>query len=312
MNRKPLVSVIVSFLNAERFIKETIESVLAQTYEYWELLLVDDGSDDGSTSIARRYAELYPGKIHYLEHEGHQNHGVCVSRNLGIRYSKGEYIAILDADDVWLSHKLERQVEILGSHPEVAMVYGASEYWNSWTGKPEDAKRDFIPELGVQTNTVFNPPKLAILCHPLGEGTAPCPSNILLRRETVENIGGFEEDFRGMYQLYEDQAFLIKVYLSAPVFAAGECWDRYRIHPYSCMARTSQFHDEIRLFFLKWLEAYLTEQEIRDINIWKALRRAFWPYQHPHLYRLSKLPGNLVEQIKKPVKRAVRTLLTES
>src|SRR5262245_15086805 len=135
---QPLVSVIIIFLNAERFIEEAIESVYAQTYERWELLLVDDGATDGSTTIAQRYAEHYPGKVHYLEHPGHQNCGMSASRNLGIRNATGCYIALLDADDAWLPNTLVDQVAILEAHPEAAMVYGPLHWWYSWTGDPDD------------------------------------------------------------------------------------------------------------------------------------------------------------------------------
>src|SRR5258706_2880162 len=81
---RSLVSVVVIFLNAERFISEAVESVVAQTYGNWELLLVDDGSNDGSTEIARSYAAKFPDKIRYLEHHGHENRGMSASRNLGI------------------------------------------------------------------------------------------------------------------------------------------------------------------------------------------------------------------------------------
>jgi glycosyltransferase involved in cell wall biosynthesis len=303
---KPLVSVIMPFLNAEKFIQEAIESVLAQTYDNWELLLVDDGSADGSTAIAQKYAAQYPRKIRYLEHDNHQNRGTSASRNFGIRNAGGEYIAFLDSDDVWLPNKLVQQVAILDSYPGAAMVYGPSQFWNSWTDMPKDRRRDYVPRLGLRANNIYQPPALVTLCHPLGKGHAPCPSNILLRRKIVKDIGGFDEGFYGINQLYEDQAFLIKVYLKGSVFASSECWDRYRIHQDSCMSRTSQYHHQIRLFFLKWLEDYLIRQEIRDINIWKALHKAFWPYQHPQLYRLMKLPGNLVRQIKKPVKEIIR------
>src|SRR5829696_811917 len=102
MNSKPLVSSVMIFFNAERFIREAIESVFAQTYDNWELLLVDDGSTDDSTQIALHYAEQYPERVRYLEHPGHQNRGMSASRNLGVSQAKGEYIALLDADDVWL------------------------------------------------------------------------------------------------------------------------------------------------------------------------------------------------------------------
>jgi glycosyltransferase involved in cell wall biosynthesis len=308
MNGKPVVSIIIAFLNAEKFIQEAIESVLAQTYEYWELFLIDDGSTDGSTEIARSYAQQYPAKIFYLEHQDHQNHGVCVSRNLGIYHSKGEYIAILDADDVWLHHKLERQVEILEAHPEAAMVYGASKYWHSWTGKSEGAQ-NFIPKLGLPTGTFIKPPELFFQSHPIGKAIAPCPSDLLLRRDIVENIGGFEESFHGMYQLYEDQAFLVKIYLKAPVFVAGEYWDNYRLHPDSCVMKTKGYHSVIRLFFLDWLTEYLSNQDIKDEKIWNALQKAFWPYRHPVLYglfsRIQYIEGVMKSFLKKIVKKAL-------
>jgi glycosyltransferase involved in cell wall biosynthesis len=95
MSDCPLVSAIVIFLNGETYLKEAIESILAQTYGHWELLLVDDGSTDHSMAIAQQYAQQNPGKVRYLEHEGHQNRGMSATRNLGIANSKGEFIAFL-------------------------------------------------------------------------------------------------------------------------------------------------------------------------------------------------------------------------
>src|SRR5262245_40809950 len=75
----PLTSVIIIFLDAAKFIEESIQSVLAQTYGNWELLLVDDGSTDGSTDIALDYVQKWPGKIRYFEHEGHINRGMSAT-----------------------------------------------------------------------------------------------------------------------------------------------------------------------------------------------------------------------------------------
>src|SRR5262249_39242789 len=105
----PEVSVVVIFLNEARFLPEAVDSVFAQTHECWELLLVDDGSMDASSSIARRIAELHPGRVRYLEHDGHVNRGRSSSRNLGIHHARGQFVAFLDADDVWFPRKLERQ-----------------------------------------------------------------------------------------------------------------------------------------------------------------------------------------------------------
>ncbi len=86
MTSKPLISCIIIFFNAgDKFFIEAIQSVFAQTYENWELLLVDDGSTDGSTDIAISYTQKYPEKVFYLEHEGHQNRGMSATRNLGKR-----------------------------------------------------------------------------------------------------------------------------------------------------------------------------------------------------------------------------------
>ena len=311
MNSNPLVSVVMIFLNAEKFIQEAIESVFAQNYANWELLLVDDGSTDNSTKIAMQFTEQSPSKVHYLDHAGHQNRGMSASRNLGIYKAKGEYIAFLDADDVWLAHKLEQQVAILNLHPEAAMIYGSTQYWYSWTGNPEDIQRDFQPELGLQSNTLFKPPTLFTLCYPLGKATAPCPSDILLRRKVVLHVGGFEESFRGMY---EDQAFLTKVYLKASVFVASQCWDRYRVHPDSCCSvvnKMGQYHS-IRLFFLNWLTEYLSKQGIKDTQVWKTLQKALWPYRYPVLYYLLGRVQHLARQLKGQLKLlAQRTLLVK-
>jgi glycosyltransferase involved in cell wall biosynthesis len=274
MSNKPLVSCIITFLNAERFFREAIESVLAQTHDNLELLLVDDGSTDESTQVALRYSELFPEKVRCLEHTGHENRGAAASRNLGMAEARGEYIALLDADDVWLAHKLEEQVSILDSHPEAGMVYGQSQYWHSWTTQPEDAHRDYVPKLGVQTDTLFEPPTLSRLVYPLGNAAVPCPSDLLLRREAVERVGGFEVAFRGMYQLYDDQTFLAKVYLNEPVFVAGRCWDRYRRHPDQCMAVVHEAGQEqsVRLAFFRWLAEYFYAQGVGDPELWKLLQ----------------------------------------
>jgi glycosyltransferase involved in cell wall biosynthesis len=284
MSRRPIVSVVIIFFNAERFIEEAIESVYAQRFDDWELWLVDDGSTDRSTEVALRHAAMKPGKVRYLEHARHENRGMSASRNLGIDHSTGTYIALLDADDVWLPHKLAEQVAILDAHPEAGMVYGASEYWRSWSGAAED--RDTVPWLGIVPRTVVQPPTLLIQALDATART-PCPSDLMVRRKLVEDLGGFEEHFRGTYQLYEDQAFLAKVYLTAPVFVSSSCWDRYRQHPDSCVSVVKQTGHKYSagLYYLTWLERYLRQRHISDEALWKSLRRKRRHYRLPRLYR---------------------------
>jgi glycosyltransferase involved in cell wall biosynthesis len=308
VSSKGLVSCIIIFLNAEKFFEEAIESILAQTYKNWELLLADDGSTDSSTAIAQRYAQQYPDKVRYLEHEGHQNRGMSATRNLGIRHAKGEYIAFLDADDVWLPQKLEQQVAIMESQPEAGMVYGRSLYWNSWTGNHEDSQRDFIQELGFPGDTLVKPPRMMTLCYPLGKASPPPPSDILLRLDAIARIGGFEEGFRGAYQLYEDQAFFAKLYLNTSVYAANQCWDKYRLHPDSCgsvVNKAGKYHT-VRQFFLQWLEKYLSDRGIKDAEVSKALQKALWVYRYPILFKLKEFTQRLLGKIKELVKSVGR------
>jgi len=284
MSSKPLVSVIVIFFNAEEFIQEAIESVFAQTYGHWELLLVDDGSIDRSRSIAERYAEQYPDKVRCLEHEGHQNRGMSASRNRGIDNAKGQYVAFLDGDDVWLPPKLERQVSLLSAQPDVGMIYGATQWWYSWTGKPEDRERDFVHPLGVVPDKSIEPPRLLVQFL-TNEGTSPCIGTVMIRRAVLERTAGFEEKFRGMY---EDQAFCAKICLGTRVFVSSECWHPYRQHPASAsaVAHKTGRHRAARLLFLNWLESYLTDHDIKDLAVRRILEKELWQCRHPLLTRV--------------------------
>jgi glycosyltransferase involved in cell wall biosynthesis len=280
----PLVSVVIIFLNAEKFLQEAIASVLTQTYPTWELILVNDGSVDASTDIAMSHARSRAKKIRYFTHEGGVNLGMSASRNLGIENSRGTYIAFLDADDVWMPSKLEEQVAILEKEPAVAMVYGPAVNWFSWTSAQEDLGRDFVQPLGIPANTIVSPPNLVL--HFLCDGNmCPSPSGILVRRDTLLRLKGFEASFR---TIYEDQMFYTKLCLEDPVFVAGECWYRYRQHPdQSCAvvwregkARAS------RLQYLNWVTTYLAGRAYDD-RIHRTLAWERWNCLHPFLSRLA-------------------------
>jgi len=290
----------VSFLNAERFLAETIESVFAQTFESWELLLVDDGSDDSSTGIARGYAARRPQIVRCFEHYGHHNRGQAASRNLGMRNARGEYIAPLDADDVWLPNKLERQVAIMDSHRGVAMVYGAPQYWHRWAGGATDARPDFVERPGVPANRIYEPPALLKLMLS-GQANAPCPSDLMFRKESICNLGGFEESFIGLFSMFEDQAFVVKVYADLAVYVSDECWDRYRLHPGSLCARMIRAgrKSDAEYFFLSWVPEYLSSRGVLDAEIKAIVRRQLRPHHHPLMYRLCRLGPSVVRRVKR-------------
>jgi len=295
-----LVSVIIAFFNAEKFLEEAINSVLCQTYRDWELLLVDDGSSDESTALARSCASQNPARVCYLEHAGHQNRGACAARNLGICNAQGDYLAFLDADDVWFPRKLEQQVAILNSQPSVGLVYGTDQWWYSWTKDPTDQDRDFVSSQGVLADTVYHPRILLTLSLQSKAPTAS-PSNLAIRREVIEKVGGFEEEFVGPYQLYEDHAFLAKVYLQFPVFVADECWIKYRQHPNSCVSRVIRAGQKqvVALYYLEWLRKYLVKHGIHDGELQRALRQRTWRYRHPALARLIGRVHRAIVQTKK-------------
>jgi SAM-dependent methyltransferase len=288
----PDVSVIVPFLNAARFLEETIESVRLQSYSSWELLLIDDGSTDESTDIARQYSLRHPGTIFYFEHPGHENRGPSAARNLGIRHARGRFIALLDADDVWLPNKLQEQVPLLEAHPSAGMLYGHSVFWSSWTGNAVDAGRDYVPPLGVPLDVISQSPETLTRCLQR-TAAVPCPCSVLMWRDVVMQVGGFEESFR---TILEDQAFFAKMLVAAPVYVADRIWDKYRIHPDSSCAKTERAGDllDARLAYLDWLEQYLRDRGLASGEVWRALRTDRWRCRNPRLDRnLNRLGRRL-------------------
>lgn len=107
-----LVSIVTPCYNAQRYIAQTLDSVIAQTYPHWELIVVDDGSRDDSARIVRDYMEKEP-RIRLLQQE---NAGSAAARNTGIRAAQGRYLALLDADDLWEPEFLSRQLAFMASH----------------------------------------------------------------------------------------------------------------------------------------------------------------------------------------------------
>jgi glycosyltransferase involved in cell wall biosynthesis len=293
----PRVSIITIFLNADRYLDEAIRSVFAQDYQDLELLLVDDGSSDQSTAIALDYTKRFPLSVRYLEHEHHANRGMSASRNLGIRYARGDFIAFIDADDVWEPSKLSDQVAIFDAHPELGMVCGAVRYWSSWAGK-----EDRIHLTGPQQDKVIPPPVASITTYPLGSAFAPCPSDLLVRRDLFGIIGGFEEHFTGSRQMYEDQAFLAKLYLETPVYFSSNIWLNYRQHPDSCVAtvkRDGHYH-EVRHYFLRWFEGYLKMRLTRTTApVRRRLRRALWQSRFPRINRLIMANVTLATRLRR-------------
>jgi len=284
MHDQPLVSVITAVYNGERFLAETVAAVAAQDYPNWEYWIVNDGSRDRTAEILREASIANPAHIHVLEHEGGINRGLCRSRNLALASASGEYVAIVDADDVWQPTKLSEQVSIARKYPEAGLIYGRSEYWHSWSSDREQMK-DHTPPL-APGDRLYHPPDLLNLSYPFGPHGAPCPSDLLIRKDLLVSLGGFEESFDRVQSHYEDIALLTKLYLAAPVYVSNRCWDRYRIHADSIWAtgeRTGAAARGRRVYF-DWAKSYFTSQRITAEEIWRSWRNQTMRYRHPFLY----------------------------
>ena len=249
---------MITFYNSGAFLADAIESVFAQDFTDWELLLVNDGSTDQSLHIARQYAGK---RVRVLKHAGARNCGISASRNLGARHAAGELIALLDSDDVWLPGKLARQVALLDRFDQAAMVYSSAERWHSWNGSG-------IPDFTVanaEYDELKAPP--AVLAEYLrDEALAPCTCTALIRRRAFLAAAGFCNEFPG---LYDDQVFFAKLLLRYPVYVMAEATARYRQHEGStcAVARGNGSEVNARCLFLNWLLTYLdpAQNEIRSI-----------------------------------------------
>lgn len=179
MSDLPKVGVIIPVYNREKFIRETIESVLAQTYTNIEIVAVDDGSIDNS----RKILEKYKDRIWILEHPGGENKGQSAAINLGLKFSESEYVAILDSDDLFAPDKIMLQVDYLERHPDIGLVYG-----NGWAINEYGKK--LYKFYDSSHREVSEPSRVLLDCYFF------LPGNALLRRIVFDKAGMFDEELR--------------------------------------------------------------------------------------------------------------------
>lgn len=181
MDKFPLISVIIPSYDRASYIVEALESVFNQNYPSIEIIVVDDGSSDGTYEILEKQRDK--GKITLLTHPKRANRGQSASLNLGLRRAKGNFISILDSDDMFASGKLEDQSEFLEQHPEIGMVYGQ--------GHAVDACGKFMFELPSNGHSETGDPNLLLLdCY------MALPGGALIRKSVMDQVGFFEESFR--------------------------------------------------------------------------------------------------------------------
>lgn len=206
-----LISVLVPVYNGANFVEETVHSVLAQTHYDLELLLIDDGSTDGTPEVLERLARL-DDRIRVFRQ---LNAGTQAARNLGLRHSRGEWIALLDHDDTWLPRKLECQLSIARSNPDAGLVFCN---FARWDGRRE-LGRHFTREDRLPSGVVLN--RLARHCL-FGALT------VMVRRGVLERAGGFDVRFLrcGDWDLWLRLAeHGVKVKGTIEVLARWRVWD---------------------------------------------------------------------------------------
>jgi len=187
MDEKELISIITPVYNAERFLEETINSVQKQTYSNWELILVNDCSKDNSKEIIKKYVS---DKIRLIDLK--ENLGVAEARNAGIKSAKGEYIAFLDADDLWEKDKLDKQIKVIREKTNIGLVFTATQY---------------IDEEGKKSNYILEVPYEINYRQLLKQNIISC-SSVLVRKEHVTKYkmqnDKMHEDFAVWLQILKE------------------------------------------------------------------------------------------------------------
>jgi glycosyltransferase involved in cell wall biosynthesis len=248
----PSISVIIPFLNMRRFLTDAVESVYAQTISEWEILLVDDGSTDGSAEAALEYARRDPARVRALLPGPADGHGASAARNRGLREARADRIAFLDADDIWLPEKLERQTRILAEAPDAAMTFARVRYFFDDPQEGSGWDQPFAP----LEDRIYHPPELTV-AFLRDANIYPCPTATLIRRSALSEVGGFEERFR---KVRTDLAVWSKLSLRFPVRADSGFVARYRQHGQSSVAQMfgdPEAHRRNEMEFWSWLLDYL-------------------------------------------------------
>ena len=190
MKAQPVISVIMGIYNCDKTLAEAIDSLLAQTYSNWELILCDDGSKDNTVAIANGYVQKYPEKMKLLITD--KNMGLNYTLNRCLAETKGEYIARMDGDDISLPDRFQREIDVLENDKNISIVstamilFDEQGDWGKTQLKEKPAKKDFVK------HTPF--------CH------APC----LVRKEAYVAVSGYSVDKKLLR--VEDYHLWIKMY----------------------------------------------------------------------------------------------------
>lgn len=204
----PKISVIIPAYNAMNYLPDTLDNLLKQTYNDLEIIIINDGSSD---SIKQWFSQLQDRRVKLISQE---NQGAGIARNTGIINAKGEYLAFLDADDIWQSTKLEKQVRILEENPEVGLVY-------SWV--------EYISETGQSTGRIVKHQAEGNVWETLTQrNLVECGSVAMVRRSCFDDVGIFD---RQLSSFVEDWDMWLRIAERFPFKVIKEVLVYYRQHP---------------------------------------------------------------------------------
>jgi glycosyltransferase involved in cell wall biosynthesis len=213
----PTVSVIIHTYNNEKFIAETVESVLNQTYKDYEIIVVDDGSVDGTRDALLPY--MHGIRYHYKE-----NGGIASAKNAGISLSQAEFIAFLDHDDLWVPDKLKLQMECFNENPQVGLIY--AKYTSFRDGKELRTK----PEKGY-SGWIFK----ALLAKSFIQ-----TSTVIVKRECLNAVGPYDESF----SLGDEYDMFLRISKRFQCGFIDKGLTRYRVHETNASKNDFLFDNE--------------------------------------------------------------------
>jgi glycosyltransferase involved in cell wall biosynthesis len=208
------VDVIIPAFNAARTLPIAMQSVFAQTFDDWQILLVDDGSTDNTAQVVAPFLDRFGPKIRYIKQE---NRGLPAARNTAIRASTAEFLALLDADDVWLPCRLAESVKILRERPQAGLAYGGI----------TSIDQEGLPGETFGGNRRYAEGRIAPQIY-MRRVDLPCPT-ITFRRKCVDEVGFFDETMRAT----EDRDLCLRIALQYEVAFVPRVLAYYRVSPSS-------------------------------------------------------------------------------
>lgn len=257
---EPVASVVVGVYNKERHVAECLRSVLAQTLRDFELIVVDDGSTDRSLEVVQGFRDP---RIRLIRREA--NSGLpAVPRNQAMGMARGKYLAFLDADDVWMPDKLEKQVAFMEGHPEFPLTHTRCMV-------VDDAGKD----LYLRNHGNYPPDGDCFVA--LLRKCFICTSTVMLRRELAERAGGFTEDRK--FRCGEDWEFFLRCAKGAAFGMPEGVLAKYRWSPDSVFHHPDSWDSASCRAFLGRPEVWrdrLDGSVVRDMAVEEAEEHAFY------------------------------------